>query len=54
MKNLLTRFARDESGATATEYALIGGVVSVAILGGTITLAGALDDTYQGLADDNF
>jgi pilus assembly protein Flp/PilA len=35
MKRLLPRFAgllRDESGATAIEYALIGGLVSIAIV----------------------
>ncbi|MBN9071078.1 MAG: Flp family type IVb pilin [Rhizobiales bacterium] len=31
MKPLLRRFAADESGATAIEYALIGTLVSVAI-----------------------
>ncbi len=32
MKNLLARFAKDESGATAIEYGLIAGIVSVAII----------------------
>jgi pilus assembly protein Flp/PilA len=29
----LTRFARDESGATAVEYALIAGLIFLAIVG---------------------
>lgn len=33
MKNLLSRFAKDESGATAIEYGLIAGLISVTIIG---------------------
>ena len=32
MKNLFTRFAKDESGATAIEYGLIAVGISVAIV----------------------
>ncbi len=32
MKNLLSRFAKDESGATAIEYGLLAGFVSIAII----------------------
>jgi len=32
MKNLITRFAKDESGATAIEYGLIAALISVAII----------------------
>jgi pilus assembly protein Flp/PilA len=35
----MRRFAADESGATAVEYGLIAGMVSVAIVA-TLTLAG--------------
>ena len=38
MSTLLARFARDESGATAIEYGLIAGLISVAI----ITIVGTL------------
>ena len=30
--NILARFARDESGATAIEYGLIAGLISVVII----------------------
>ena len=30
--NILNRFAKDESGATAIEYGLIAGLISVVIL----------------------
>ena len=32
MKNLASRFAKDESGATAIEYGLIAAGISVAII----------------------
>ena len=32
MKSLVTRFVKDESGATAIEYGLIAGLVSVVII----------------------
>ena len=34
MKSLVTRFVKDESGATAIEYGLIAGFVSIAIIAG--------------------
>ena len=33
MRNLVARFAQDQSGATAIEYGLIAGLISVVILG---------------------
>ena len=32
MRNLVARFAKDQSGATAIEYGLIAGLISVVIL----------------------
>ena len=40
MKNLVTRFANDESGATAIEYGLIAALISVAIIA-ALTLVGS-------------
>jgi pilus assembly protein Flp/PilA len=34
MKSILTRFANDESGATAIEYGLIAAIVGVGIIAG--------------------
>ncbi|MEM5581216.1 MULTISPECIES: Flp family type IVb pilin [unclassified Roseibium] len=39
MKNLLKRFVNDESGATAIEYGLIAGLLSIVIIG-ALQLAG--------------
>ncbi|EFO33151.1 Flp/Fap pilin component [Roseibium sp. TrichSKD4] len=33
MKNVISRFAKDESGATAIEYGLIAGLISITIIG---------------------
>jgi pilus assembly protein Flp/PilA len=38
MKNLFSRFAKDESGATAIEYGLIAALVAVAIIAALTTL----------------
>ena len=32
MKNLVVRFAKNESGATAIEYGLIAGLISVVLI----------------------
>lgn len=43
MKNLLARFVKDESGATAIEYALIAAGIGIAI----ITAVNALGTTIS-------
>ena len=40
--NMITRFAKDESGATAIEYGLIAALISVAIIAILTTLGGNL------------
>ena len=50
-RKLLQRFLRDRSGASAIEYALVAGLISVAIVAGALALGGALDNTYQDLGD---
>ena len=39
MNNLLTRFVRDDTGATAIEYGLIAALIAVVIIG-TLTAIG--------------
>ncbi|GAB1718001.1 MAG: Flp/Fap pilin component [Nitrobacter sp.] len=46
MKNLVKRFARDESGATAIEYGLIAAGISVAIIVAVQTLGGTLNGVF--------
>ncbi len=46
----LARFCRDESGATAIEYALIAILISTAIIIGATTLGTQLNTAYQSIA----
>jgi len=52
MKNLVTRFIKDESGATAIEYGLIAAGISVAIITIVTTLGSNLQVTFQTVSDD--
>jgi pilus assembly protein Flp/PilA len=50
---LLARFAKDESGATATEYALIVAAVSV-VIGAVLQRIGVtLDSVFRTLQQDS-
>ncbi len=46
MKNLVARFAADESGATAIEYGLIAAGISVAIITVAQGLGTKLNSTF--------
>lgn len=46
MKKLFARFAKDESGATAIEYGLIAGLVSVVIVTILTTMGGSLTAVF--------
>ena len=50
MKNLLNRFVADQSGATAIEYGLIAGLVSVVIIGSLSVLGTKLQTTFQNVS----
>ncbi len=50
MKNLMTRFAKDESGATAIEYGLIATLIGVAIILGATALGTKLNTVFSGIA----
>jgi pilus assembly protein Flp/PilA len=47
MKTLFSRFASDESGATAIEYGLIAALIAVAIITALNTLSGNLRNTFN-------
>ena len=51
MTNLVSRFAKDESGATAIEYGLIAAGISVAIIAVVQGLGGKLKTTFQSISD---
>ena len=50
--NLLSRFVRDESGATAIEYGLIASLIAVAIIAGATALGTSLNSTFNTLSTD--
>ena len=47
MKNLFSKFAKDESGATAIEYGLIG----VVIIGAVTTLGTSINAKFSTIGD---
>jgi pilus assembly protein Flp/PilA len=49
MKNLVARFVNDESGAAAIEYALIAGLIALAIVVGAGALGGAINTKFNTL-----
>lgn len=50
MKNLIKRFAQDESGATAIEYSLIAALVGVVIIAGATTLGQNINAKFAYIA----
>jgi pilus assembly protein Flp/PilA len=50
MKNFLKSFLRDESGASAAEYALILVVIGLAIVAGGVTLANSIGEAMSDAA----
>jgi pilus assembly protein Flp/PilA len=50
MKNLLSRFVRDDSGATAIEYGLIAALIAVVIIGTLTTIGTNLSTKLNSVA----
>ena len=46
MYAILSRFANDDSGATAIEYGLIAGLIAVVIIGAATTVGAKLTNTF--------
>ncbi|MCH8488920.1 MAG: Flp family type IVb pilin [Oceanicaulis sp.] len=51
MKNLVSKFFKDESGATAIEYGLIAALIAVAIITVVGIVGTNLETTFQDVAD---
>ena len=49
MKRILTRFAKDESGATAIEYGLIAALIAIAIIGALTSIGTNLTTTFTSI-----
>ena len=50
MKNLVKRFAQDESGATAIEYSLIAALIGVVLIAGATTLGQNISQKFTDIA----
>lgn len=52
MKTLLAKFTKDESGATAIEYALIAAIVGIGIIAALQNVSTQLSATFNTTAQD--
>ncbi len=50
MKNLVSRFLRDDSGATAIEYGLIAALIAVVIIGALQAIGTNLNNVMSNVA----
>lgn len=50
MTKFFARFRKDESGATAIEYALIAGLIAVVIITGATTLGTKISQKFTDIA----
>ena len=50
MSNIIARFVKDESGATAIEYGLIAALIALAIMTGATALGTAIDGKFSSIA----
>lgn len=49
MSHVLSRFIKDESGATAIEYGLIAALIGIALIAGAGTLGNNLSNTLNAI-----
>ena len=50
MKSLVTKFVKDESGATAIEYGLIAALIAVAMIVGARSVGTAVNAKFSNVA----
>ncbi len=50
MSKFISRFAKDESGATAIEYALIAALIALVLVAALTTLGGKVGGTFNSVA----
>ena len=48
--NIISRFIRDESGATAIEYGLIAALIAVVIITGVTAVGTKLSTTFNNMS----
>lgn len=49
--NIIAKFAKDESGATAIEYGLIAALIAVAIIAAATLLGGSLGNLFNNIGN---
>ena len=52
MTNFVSRFVKDESGATAIEYGLIAALIAVVAIAAMTSIGDGLKQTFQKVADE--
>ncbi|MHB2211809.1 Flp family type IVb pilin [Methylobacterium sp. CM6257] len=52
MKTLFTRFASDESGATAIEYGMIAALIAVVIIGSLKVIGTSLTAKFSAISSN--
>ncbi len=52
MSKFVTRFMKDESGATAIEYGLIAALIAVVIIAGVTSLGGNIGNVFNKVASN--
>ena len=50
MQNFVTRFVKDESGATAIEYGLIAALIAVGIIAAGSALGASISSKFNNIA----
>ncbi|ODT89294.1 Flp family type IVb pilin [Phenylobacterium sp. SCN 70-31] len=51
MSKFVTRFLKDESGATAIEYGLIAALIAVVLVGALQAVGGSLQGAFTTISD---
>ena len=51
MSNFMTRFLKDESGATAIEYGLIAALIAVVLVSAVGAVGTSLEGTFTKISD---
>ena len=52
MTKFVTRFLKDESGATAIEYGLIAALIAVVLVGALQAVGGSLQGAFNTISDE--
>jgi pilus assembly protein Flp/PilA len=52
MTKFFSRFAKNESGATAIEYGLIAALIAVVLVTAMNAVGGGLDTAFTGISDE--